>query len=232
MSKRYYEGRTVSDMILDFVQSYLKDSGWLRTADRKEAIDANDRPLPWMTYPAITLLARVARPAMSVFEFGSGGSTLWWRDRVGRVVSVEHDEAWAKETGALSRPAGAPCHDKSLERYLGYVEERVDTRPTNDGPSDRDYSAYLAALLEHPAGTFDVIVIDGVARNTGAAIAVDVVKPNGLVVFDNSDRDDYLVGYEVLRAAGFARLDFWGPGPINPYGWCTSIFARSLDLFR
>ena len=70
------------------------------------------------------------------------------------------------------------------------------------------------------------------AWNTAAAIAAEVIKPNGLVVFDNSDRADDVVGYAALRLAGFARLDFWGPGPINLHGWCTSTFARSLDLFR
>jgi predicted O-methyltransferase YrrM len=219
-------------MTMDFVQTYLVETGWLRTADRKEAIDKNDRPLPWMTYPAIELLRRIARPGMAVFEFGSGGSTLWWRERVQRVVSVEHDEVWAKETGALARPAGLPCNEQALGPYLRHVEERTDTRTANGGASDRDYSAYLSALLEHPAGTFDIVVIDGMARNTAAVIAAEVVKPGGLVVFDNSDRDDYLVGYQALRAAGLARLDFWGPGPINPYGWCTSIFTRTLDLFR
>ena len=231
MPSQYYEGRTVDEMLVDFIQTYLTDTGWLRSADRKEAIDGQDRPLPWMTYPAIAVLGRLVRPELAVFEFGSGGSTSWWRERVGRVVSVDHDTAWAQKTGALARPAGSQCALGEVEPYLCLVEALIDTGPANDGPTDRDYAAYLAALLEYPRGSFDIIVIDGVARNTGAAIAAEVIKPGGLIVFDNSDRPDYAVGYNLLRAAGFARIDFWGPGPINPYGWCTSLFVQNLAFF-
>lgn len=29
---------------------------------------------------------------------------------------------------------------------------------------------------------------------------------------------------------GFGRIDFWGPGPINTFGWCTSFFSRNLKI--
>jgi hypothetical protein len=35
-----------------------------------------------------------------------------------------------------------------------------------------------------------------------------------------------------LWARGFARIDFWGAGPVNDFPWCTSLFTRSLAPFR
>ncbi|MBL8550634.1 MAG: hypothetical protein JNJ73_11675 [Hyphomonadaceae bacterium] len=232
MIRRYYEGQSLEDMVVQLRATYLTQTGWLRSADRKEPIDAEGRPIPWMTYPALEVLARIAKPHMKVFEFGAGGSTHWWREKVASVVSVEHDGDWAQETGALSRPPGRAASLTGAEPYLEAIAARGDTREANGGRPDSDYSAYLAVLLEQARGAFDIIVIDGVARNTAAAIAADYVRPEGFVVFDNSDRHEYAFGYDVLKEHGFARLDYWGAGPINPYGWCTSIFTRTLDIFR
>ena len=50
---------------------------------------------PWITFPAMRWLTSYLRPSMSVFEWGSGGSTLFFAQRVARVVSVEYDTAWS-----------------------------------------------------------------------------------------------------------------------------------------
>ena len=233
---RYYQDCDLEEMARRFREDYLSKTGWTRSADLKEAVDLQG-PVPWMTYPAIEMLRKTCRPVMKVFEFGSGGSTLWWSERVASVIAVEHDPEWAAEVSARlppnarveSRPPGVPA-PAAIEAYLSKAERNAGGAAQNGRP-DRDFAGYLATLLEHPAGTFDIIVVDGAARNTAGVIAADMVTAEGLVVIDNSDRD-YGAAYEALAAADFARIDFWGPGPINPYGWCTSIFTRSLAPFR
>jgi hypothetical protein len=237
---RYYPGQDLESMIGLFRANYLTDTGWLRSAELKDNVNAVG-PIPWMTYPAIAALQRIIRPDMHVFEFGSGGSTVWWGQHVAKVVAVEHDPDWARQVAKqirstdriISRAAGTPAGNL-VERYLFQIDiSGFDTAPANDGKGDRDFAGYLHALLEFPPGAFDVIVIDGMARNTAGAIACEMVGcPHGIVVLDNSDRDCYDYAYSALKACGFARIDFWGPGPINPYGWCTSIFTRSLEPFR
>ena len=232
MAEKYYPGQTLDDMVRLFRTHYLTDTGWLNTAEMKEAVGPRCEPFPWMTYPAVTFLDGLVEPYHRVFEFGSGGSTHWWRARASDVVSVEHDPAWGAQTGALVRPASSAPPPLALMHYLAKVEPFADTRTANGGEPDGAYASYLAALLEQPAQSFDFIVIDGMARNTAAAIAADVLKPGGAIIFDNSDREDYARGYDILREKGFAKIDFWGPGPINPYGWCTSLFVADLKLFR
>lgn len=232
MTERYYPGQTLEDMVGLFRSHYLDETGWLKSAEVKEAVGPKGEPFPWMTYPAIAFLNKIASQHHRVFEFGSGGSTAWWRGRVQHVVSVEHDPAWAAETGALSCPASDATPDENLERYLAQVEPFCDTASANGGLQDRSYAHYLAALADKPRETFDFIVVDGMARNTAAAIAANVIKESGIIIFDNSDREDYAHGYHLLSQAGFARIDFWGPGPINPYGWCTSMFLKDLSCLR
>src|SRR3972149_5458066 len=49
---------------------------------------------PWMTYPAVNWLQRRVRPGMRVFEWGMGGSTMFFLNTGAHVTSVEHDAAW------------------------------------------------------------------------------------------------------------------------------------------
>src|SRR5882762_1385041 len=49
---------------------------------------------PWMSFAAIHFLRTITRDDMRVFEYGSGGSTMFWTSRVQEVVSVEHDLSW------------------------------------------------------------------------------------------------------------------------------------------
>lgn len=74
--------------------------------------------LPWISYPAIDFLERYLRPEMDVFEFGSGGSTVYFSSRVGSVTAVEEDAKWAtlveaelKKTGSKERK----CFTQQLE---------------------------------------------------------------------------------------------------------------------
>jgi len=78
---------------------------------------------------------------------------------------------------------------------------------------------------------FDVIVIDGRLRNKCATYAVQKLKEDGVIIWDNSEREKYIEGYELLKKHGFKRIDFYGMGPINSYAWNTSIFYRDKNCF-
>ena len=93
------------------------------------------------------------------------------------------------------------------------------------------YNDYATKLLDFQKGYFDVIVIDGRARVYSTWVAIQHLGPNGMIIFDNSDRNSYLLAYQLLHEAGYARIDYWGCGPINPYEWCTSIFTKTIMPF-
>ena len=53
--------------------------------------------MPWISFAAVDFLENVLNGNMVVFEYGAGGSTLFFAKRVKRVVSVEHDPGWYRE---------------------------------------------------------------------------------------------------------------------------------------
>jgi hypothetical protein len=181
---------------------HLVESGWFRTRRDWMPVDAQGEPVPWYTYPAIAFLAGRVQPTMAVFEYGSGNSTLWWSRRVARVVSCEHDAEWfARMRDKL--PANVDYELASIEAGGDYPQ-RIGRSGTR----------------------FDVAVIDGRRRVDCALHTPQALAPEGVVVWDNSDRSEYAEGYAHLASLGFRRLDFWGMGPINTYAWCTSVFYR------
>jgi hypothetical protein len=181
-------------------KSYPFQMGWFDSRAQRRPIDAAGQPLPWFTYPAIHFLEDRLRPTMRVFEFGSGHSTLWFAARVADVVACEHVEEWA--TAIRPRlPANA--------RLLLHT----------------DKSDYVAAVGDQQQ-RFDIVLIDGHFRNRCAAACLDSLDQQGIIIWDNAEREKYRAGMERLCAAGFKKLDFIGFGPMNIYSWTTSIFYR------
>ena len=118
--------------------------------------------VPWWTYRAIDIvdawLAAHMRP-VRVFEYGSGASTIWLADRSAEVQSVEHDRAFGDFIGSVlvRRP----------EIHFRVVPPTPSSNPvvasSKEGNSGRDFTDYVSAIHD-PGGAFDLIVIDGRAR--------------------------------------------------------------------
>jgi tRNA A58 N-methylase Trm61 len=184
------------------VKGPLHDDGWFRSFDEHRSVDLQGRPIPFITYPAMAFLSRRIRPGMAVFEYGSGASTLWWSSRAARVVSCEHNREWFEKVSAQ-----APDNVQILYQPL-------------DPPG-----AYAAKISGFP-NQFDIVVIDGRDRVNCARTCLPALKPDGVIVWDNSDRDKYGPGYQFLLENGFHRVDFIGLAPIENNRSETSIFYR------
>lgn len=184
------------------LEGALSDYGWHRTYWRHHALDREQRPIPWFSYPAIEFLSRRITPDLRVFEYGSGAGTLWWAERVKEVVSCEHDENWCEGL----RPRLPP-------------NARLEYRPLAGDPP------YARAVLE--AGSlFDLVVIDGRERVECARQAVSALSPAGVIVWDDTERSRYQEGLRTLRDAGFRTLELAGPGPIELEVKETTILYR------
>ena len=185
--------------------NFFVESGWLQSLGQNRPINAEKAPIPWFTYPAIDFLEQRLRPNLSVFEFGSGMSTLWWSKRVRFVHAVDHDVAWHKT-----------------------VKTQLDQSPNRNWQVDllTKEGDYVRAIAASSHGPFDVVVIDGEWRNACARMVLNCIKEDGMIVFDNSDRASFADGIRFLSAAGWRRLDFFGLIPCYLYKNCTSVFFR------
>jgi hypothetical protein len=230
--------------IYQFAQGYLAKRGWFSSLD---GVPRNqDGYVPWITYPAFRQLARIVRPDWRVFEYGCGGSSLWWASQVEQVFSVEHDAVWAARIAAAAPPnlkivtrvSGEECsleRQDSVAKFMAHPPELpLSPFPEHNvmhGLTAKEFIAYATEITGHPRESFDAIVVDGMARTLCAWMAPRYLKPDGIIVFDNTDRWQYNSAYRILSKMGFRRIDFYGPGPVNRIEWCTSIFARDLNAF-
>jgi Methyltransferase domain len=160
---------------------------WLRSLFAIHDLDGLVRlDVPWWTFDSVDRVADflAGRPEARVFEWGSGASTLWLGARAGSVHSVEHDAAWAE----LLRPRLPANVD------LTVIPPAPSSAPTvgsaKPGHAGLDFSSYVDAI-DDVDGDFDVIVIDGRAREACLHRAVTRLAPDGLIVFDNVDRQRY-----------------------------------------
>jgi len=187
---------------------------------------------PWLPYLA-TEYIKYLNPRR-VFEWGSGGSTVFFAFKSGirTLISIEHDEDWYSkvherlplnftdyrlippEPGTIGPDPANPAHYKSGSTNLG----------------DVNFKKYVSAIDEY--GLFDLILIDGMARASCIHHAFSHVAPGGCMVIDNTgDRPYYLEQTAHLFGdyeAGWERVDFFGYGPILNYKWQTTFFINRV----
>lgn len=180
-----------------------------------------DLDVPWWTYEAISTvdawLAARMEPA-TVFEYGSGASTVWLARRAGQVHSVEHHVGFAE----LMHPELAR-HPNASVRVVEPVPSANPAVPSRkEGHAGLDFSEYVAAIDEVP-GSFDLVVIDGRAREACLAAAVGRLATDGLIVFDNSRRLRYR---EAITRCDLDERVFGGLTPTLPYPEQTSLLSR------
>lgn len=184
----------------------LNELGWIRSAEAEAPVDRDGRPVPWMTYPAISFLRDRTRPSFRVFEYGSGNSTRWWAPRVASVVACEHDRHWFDQVS------------KDLPENAVVMLRDVDSE------------AYPRAAMEI-GGVFDIIVIDGRRRVDCAHASLSALADDGVVVWDDTNRVEYAGGFTLLEQNAFRRLDFEGITPASVDLKSTSVFYRDRNCF-
>ena len=186
--------------------NYLFTSGWLNSVFRNSPINADGKPIPWYTYPALEFIDRIDWSNASVFELGCGMSTLWWTPRSESVIAVEHN----------------PYFHQIVQEQLG-DRAKVFLRESKDG---------YVNLIKELDRKYDVIVIDGEWRKECVPFVVDYLNDDGLLIFDNTDRLIYDEHVNMLSERMRFRMDFHGLIPVYYYKSCTSMFFNSEKYLK
>ena len=85
------------------------------------------------------------------------------------------------------------------------------------------YAAYVAAIDEQPDDSLDLVVVDGRERARCAARATAKVRPGGLLLVDDIDRERY---HAAVDAIGWPRRDVVGFAPAKPTLAYTAVLTR------
>jgi hypothetical protein len=176
--------------------------------------------VPWWTYRAIDVVDSwlAARPhPIRVFEYGSGASTLWLARRADDVHSVEHHVGFAEHI----RPT-LEKHPNIDFHVVEAVKSSSPAVPTaKEGHAGLDFADYVATI-DKVGGSFDLIVIDGRAREACLVAALPRLAPDGIIVYDNSRRARY---QRAIAAAGVTERRLRGLTPTLPYPDQTSVLT-------
>jgi hypothetical protein len=190
---------------------------------------------PWITFSAIDFLEKTLTKEMRVYEYGMGGSTLFFAKRVKEIVSVEHDETWfdlVKES----------INKKEYNNWEGYlIEAEVSVDNINIDPcnpnfytsDDKNFTGkifkkYAMSIDKYPDQYFDLVLIDGRARPSCFKHAYKKVKNGGIIMLDNTDRDYYLIHINAIIGKDTKMLDFPGFCPYLTHISKTSVWILNV----
>ena len=190
--------------------SYLHKTGWKKTILTGHPCDINGHPLPWMNFSFIAFIRERLRSHMVLLEFGSGTSTFFWARYVQTVFSVEHNSFF------VNIIKDRLPHNAHL--FLATQESEIPY-------------AYFAKYIseQHNNLKFDLIVIDGIERNACCVQSLPYLKPDGVIIFDDSHRQGYAQTFEYLMLKGFKKIEFEGIKPGDRTLDRTAVFYREQN---
>lgn len=192
--------------VLDFLKDgYLVDIGWFNAFEKKEPVGANNEPIPWITYPAIDFLSQRLNQVFDVFEFGIGNSTLFYAPKINTLTAVEHDIRWYEKVKSK-----LPPNVNLMHKELQYDGE------------------YCRAVLSDTK-KYNILIVDGRDRVNCIKHSLSALTPDGVIILDDSQRQNYMPAREFLVQNNFKFIDFWGISPGYFNRMCTTIFYRELN---
>lgn len=203
--------------------SFFELKKWYYYYKLKDQNTPLDHKIPWMTFGAIKYLNKYLNKEMNVFEYGSGGSTLFFSDKANHIISIEHDKDWYNyELEQLSK-----LNNLNLNLIIPETEGTLINYQKNY--SNMYFDNYVNSIDIYDE-KFDLIVVDGRQRNDCFKKALSKVKNGGIIVFDNFDREYYQKSLDDDAVNNFDILNFRGFVPFGTMQSLTTIFIKKLDI--
>jgi len=153
----------------------------------RKIMGISPKKIPFMKFKEIAIMEDLLhnkQPAR-VLEYGCGFSTLYFPKflpKNGQWVSVEHEEGWF---GHMQR-----------ELKQAEVQEKVALHfVAPDLPSwelEGDYNSFKTYVdFPHSLPAFDIVLVDGMAREECIIRAEKLLKPDGLLIVHDANRRKY-----------------------------------------
>jgi precorrin-6B methylase 2 len=176
-----------------------------------------------MAFEAISELEGLLRPEDLLFEYGSGGSTLFFARRVAKVVSVEHEAGFCGEVSRRLEEEGIENVEYHCVPPEPAAQAAVRYGSTNAAYRKMSFWRYVTVLDTLGKISFDWIVVDGRARVDCVRHAMAPLRPGGVLVLDNSNRSQYAPAIELLK--GWQASHYYGP-VFGDYVFSQTSFFR------
>lgn len=181
---------------------------------------------PWLTRAANDFLRSFLRSSDIGLEAGAGRSTVFFAQRVGRLISVEHDVDWHRRVSEWLHYKGF----KNVELHLAQCDPRLKDAAASS-------SEYVKIISNQPPASLDFVLVDGVYRGACALASIRALKPGGILIIDDANR--YLSSEsrapDSLPAGGEPPSERWREvkGVLTPWRcfWTTDGVADTAIFF-
>jgi precorrin-6B methylase 2 len=196
---------------------------WWRSVKR------NNNPLeydqPWIVYGAIAFLNNILNSDMTVWEFGSGSSTLYFARRVKQVFSIENNPEWFSYLTTVVDTQKVSNVNRQLIENQQTASEQYFSK--SEKTYFQDYAQSINALNSK---SLDLVLIDGRARTACIMHAMEKIKQGGWLIVDNSERNYYFDGNDDLfDTSKWEAMHFVGPTPYTFSFSRTSFFKKKYE---
>jgi len=188
----------------------LRNLKYLPTYLGSRMIPARDEGMPWLNYELCEYMQK--QPRGQVIEFGAGRSTIWLARQGFRVLSVEHNQAWAQKVR------------QDLHRMK--LEALVDLHLIETDPNQEDPGPYLRPVLDLPeSAAVRFILVDGIFRNECLEACAAKFGRRAKLLLHDSDWPGYQPTIARLALThGFRIMDIFGPGHGTPDFTSATVF--------
>lgn len=161
-----------------------------------------------------------------VFEYGSGASTIWLAKRAGKVISIEHNKEWYEKISLLL----TNFSNNKVYYVPATIAGKQDCgfRSQKKGFTKVSFKDYVNKIAEF--GEFDLIIIDGRARNACLDKAIKHLKSGGIILFDDTSRERYMEKIDKLSRNDWEIIHFKGLTPCLPYRNQTSLIKKKNQI--
>lgn len=130
---------------------------------------------PWYTSPFLKKLSDWDLSNWYVFEYGAGDSTIWWKKKSRKVISVDNNEIWSQKTESY--------YSNDKETYINFPKQFINE------------SLFDCIIIDgEPVSWRDDCIIP----------ALDCLKNGGILIIDNYKQgsvalENWIVGEKVLN---------------------------------
>ena len=161
----------------------------------------NIHKTPLLTQKAIEFLEKFfqQKPNAKVLEFGSGSSTIWLSKLTKNLIYIEHDAKW-------------------FQQIKNYIQKQKNCYPVDIKLLPRPYHRICENYLQE---YFDLIIVDGRDRMKCFEASIKLLKPGGILMLDDAQRERYKQAQDLLRNWQFtktvtkARHTYWWQKPFQ-----------------
>ena len=185
----------IEELHLSFLTNKLRtEYGFLESSKKNIPVNDKDEIIPMYTYPCYEWLNSIDWTDSKVFEYGTGYSTTWWQNKNVDYHAVEDNKQW-----------------------YDMIKDKTHIK------HEPEYNKYSQSIYNYDF-KFDVIVIDGIVRFDCIKPALERIKDDGIIIFDNTDW--HKSSKEQLDRSDLIPIHFHGFKPLHVDSETTSCYVN------